>query len=525
MAKIAYLLLCHKDPDAVIAQARRLTAMGDFVSIHFDRRASAADFERIRSDLKDNPGVAFAKERLKCGWGAWSLVAATLAALEAAVESFSRATHFYLLSGDCMPIKSAAHCRDFLGQTSSDYIEGHDFFDSDWIKTGFKEERLIYRHPFNERTQKRLFYLAYEAQKRLGVTRSVPSDLRVMIGSQWWCLRRSTVEAVLAFCRDRRDVMRFFRTTWIPDETFFQTLVYHLVPRAEISNRTPTFLIFSDYGMPLNFYNDHFDLLLGQNYLFARKISPEAMELKKRLGDLYAEDRTDFPMSGEGRRVHAYLTQRGRVGRRFAPRFWERDSSLGLGRQLMILTCKKWHVAKRLSDRIRDEAGIPTVGYLFNEIEEDFPDLGGIDKTLSKRHRHRRALLRLLMDYFDTDRLVICLDPSDLALIQDFAEDRCETRILELECNFSDAYLRGHAARLRLVAPDASDESFGRLLPTIRADIAFEHQAIREAGFAAAGHLLEGMPPEAWAEPIAKFLAIDPETAGRVADIPYLFTD
>ena len=97
-----------------------------------------------------------------------------------------------------------------------------------------------------------------------------------MIGSQWWCLRRRTIEAILRMTRERRDVMRFFRTTWIPDETFFQTLVRHLVPDAEIRTRTLTFLMFTDYGMPVTFYNDHYDLLLGQDYLFARKISPEA---------------------------------------------------------------------------------------------------------------------------------------------------------------------------------------------------------------------------------------------------------
>ena len=37
----------------------------------------------------------------------------------------------------------------------------------------------------------------------------------------------------------------------------------------------------------LTFYNDHYDLLVEQNYIFARKISPEATELKERLGQLY----------------------------------------------------------------------------------------------------------------------------------------------------------------------------------------------------------------------------------------------
>ena len=45
MARIAFILLCHKDPKGIIAQAQRLTGSGDFVSIHFDARANPADFE------------------------------------------------------------------------------------------------------------------------------------------------------------------------------------------------------------------------------------------------------------------------------------------------------------------------------------------------------------------------------------------------------------------------------------------------------------------------------------------------
>ena len=111
---------------------------------------------------------------------------------------------------------------------------------------------------------------------------------------------RRTIEAILHFCDTRSDVMRFFRTTWIPDETFFQTLVQQLVAQEEIRSRTLTFLMFTDYGMPLTFYNDHYDLLLSQDYLFARKISPDAKELKRRLGALYAVEGARFPISNEG---------------------------------------------------------------------------------------------------------------------------------------------------------------------------------------------------------------------------------
>jgi hypothetical protein len=124
-------------------------------------------------------------------------------------------------------------------------------------------------------------------QRRLELERKVPADIQVMIGSQWWCLRRRTVEAVLDFIRERPTCA---------------LLPHHLDPGRDVlpdagappgarprdRQRTLTFKMFSDYGMPVTFYNDQYDLLISQDYLFARKISPEARVLKERLGALWA---------------------------------------------------------------------------------------------------------------------------------------------------------------------------------------------------------------------------------------------
>jgi len=525
MARVAFILLCHKNPDAIVHQATELTAAGDYVAIHFDKSAPDTDYRKIKDALADNPNITFAKRRVRCGWGEWSLVQATLNALEAAVTTFARATHFYMVSGDCMPIKSALFTHRFLDSHDSDFIESFDFFDSNWIKTGFREERLIYRHYFNERTQKRRFYTSFEIQKRFGLTRSVPADIQVMIGSQWWCLRRQTVEAVLDFTRTRSDVMRFFRTTWIPDETFFQTLVRHLVPGREIENRTLTFLMFTDYGMPVTFHNDHEELLLTQDALFARKISQHAATLKASLGALYASDRADFTISEEGRGLFHFLTERGRHGRRFAPRCWEAETSLGRGRELLIIVCKKWHVAKRLAAAIRAQTDIPAFDYLFNEDDTTLPDLGGIEKSLEKRGRHRRAFLRMVYDQVGTDRAVICMDTSSLDLIADFFADRADVRLLEIECSFEDDYLVGHAIRVGLAGPQTSSATFARLLPTIRRDMIHEREAIRDVGFQNTSRLRETAPDTENATAIARFLDVDSEVALSLARTPHLFVD
>jgi hypothetical protein len=525
MAKIAYILLCHKDPEGVIAQAERLTAAGDCIAIHFDARARPADFDKIRTALASNPSVTFARTRIKCGWGGWSLVQATIYAVEAAVEAFPRATHFYMLSGDCMPTKTAEYAHGFLDRNDVDYIESFDFFASDWIKTGIKEERLIYRHWFNERTQKTLFYTSMQWQQRLGLERKVPGDIQMQIGSQWWCLRRRTVEWVLDFIRKRKDVMRFFRTTWIPDETFFQTIVRHLVPEAEIRSRTLTFLMFTDYGMPVTFYNDQYDLLVSQDYLFARKISPDAKDLKDRLGKLYAETGVQFGISGEGPSLFKFLSGRGRIGRRFAARFWETESSLGRERTLLMVTCKKWHVAKRLVDRVRQVTNMAAVDYLFNEASTPLPDLGGIQTTLEKRTRHRRALVRMLFDYWQTDHLIICIDPANTDLMQDFYNDKAKVRLLEIQCDFSDDYLIGHAKRVGLAGEKSPPEVIDRLLPTIRYDVKFESDRLRDANFAGFSRIRQMATVEENTVPLAEFLDIPADKAREIAATEYLFVD
>lgn len=525
MAKIAFILLCHKDPAAIVRQADGLTATGDYVAIHFDGSASASAYATIEAGTRDNPNVVLVRNRVKCGWGEWSLVRATLAAIEAAVDAFPRATHFYMISGDCRPIKSAEHAHAILDARDVDYIESFDFFTSDWIKTGMKEDRLVYRHFVNERSHKTLFYWLLEAQRRLGLERAIPRDIDVMIGSQWWCLRRATIEKVLDFRRNRRDVMRFFATTWIPDETFFQTTVRHLVPRAEIDTRTLTFLMFTDYGMPATFYDDHHDLLLSQDFLFARKISPEAFGLKERLDDLWASGRTDFPISGDGRRLFTFLTQRGRSGRRFAPRFWEREATLGRDRELIVLICKKYHVAKRLAQTLRDHQVLPALDYLFDEEGTPMPDLGGIESTLVKRHRHRRALLRMLFRQIGSDRLAICLDPANFDLLQDFYGDRATIRTLLIDCHFDERYLEGHATRTGLIGEKTPRTTIDLLLPTVAQDFASETLAIRESDLPNIHRIAQSAEAEANADVLEEVFGCNPETAQALAETPYLFDD
>jgi hypothetical protein len=153
------------------------------------------------------------------------------------------------------------------------------------------------------------------------------------------------------------------------------------------------------------------------------------------------------------------------------------------------------------------------------------PDLGGIESALEKRMRHRRALVRMLFDHWQTDRLILCVDPGSIELIEDFQQDRASLRLLEIVCEFSDDYLIGHARRVGLVGPHTPEAAVRRLLPTIRYDVRFESDRLRDLGLAGHHRMEQGLGPAENSLPLAGFLDIPPDRAQEIAATDYLFQD
>jgi len=119
----------------------------------------------------------------------------------------------------------------------------------------------------------------------------------------------------------------------------------------------------------------------------------------------------------------------------------------------------------------------------------------------------------------------VCMDPGNIDLLNDFASDRSVTRILEIECLFSDEYLAGHAMRVGLAGERTSEETLERILPTIRNEMTFESDRIRDAQFEHYTRMRESASPEENSAVLADFLQIPREKAKEIAETHYLFSD
>ena len=133
--------------------------------------------------------------------------------------------------------------------------------------------------------------------------------------------------------------------------------------------------------------------------------------------------------------------------------------------------------------------------------------------------------MRMLFDYFGTDKLLICMEPENLDLLNDFTTDRSTTRILEIECQFTDAYLTGHAMRVGLAGDHTSLETLQRLLPTIRNDMAFESDQLHDAQFENFSRMREHADADQNAEALTQFLSIPKDKAAEILQAHHLFSD
>ena len=277
--------------------------------------------------------------------------------------------------------------------------------------------------------------------------------------------------------------------------------------------------------MPATFYNDHYEFLVGQDSLFARKISVGATSLRQRLGALYNSNRRDFQTSNDGKNLYKFITERGRTGLRFAPRFWELEITIGRDRELFIIVCKKWHVAKRFVEKIRPHAKMPLLEYIFSEDVKELPELGGILSNHQKKARHRRALMRMLYEYYETEKLAICLDPSNIDLIRDCASDRNTTRILEINCESDDQYILGHARRIDLISDQTAVETLVKLLPSIRNDLKKEIDSIGDLKLEFAYKIDEKGATQRNADELSRFAYIAADQALDIVTLDWIYSD
>ncbi len=277
---LGFIILAHNQPDAIRRLVEILATDGNRVVIHFDTSASLTDKQVVQQLAAEHSDRVQVISKVHCVWGEWSLVEAVLLALGEFEKMPQAPDYIHLMSGADLPVRPIADLKEFLQRNPDrDFIECCDITRRPWVKGGLGRERLQFYFPVNFRTRRQLFDRLVRWHRKLKIRRRMPLDLTPHMGSQWWTLRWSTCAGVLDFIRSHPRVVKFFRSTWIPDESFFQTVIAKIIPRQQVADLQLMFHHLSPTGRPYVFYNDHASVVRKLPHFFIRKVSPEASQL------------------------------------------------------------------------------------------------------------------------------------------------------------------------------------------------------------------------------------------------------
>ncbi|MGJ8617050.1 MAG: DUF5927 domain-containing protein [Sulfitobacter sp.] len=328
---VGIVMLVHTALGRAEQVARHWSAAGCPVVIHIDKSVPRRTHDAFIAALSDLDAVKFSG-RYRCEWGTWGIVAASQAASELMLASFPQVRHVYLASGSCLPLRPVEELIDYLAQRPrTDFIESATTSDVPWTVGGLDEERFTLRFPFSWKRNRYLFDRIVDFQRRLGLKRKMPNGIVPHMGSQWWCLSRQTLSAILQD-PERPTYDKFFKHVWIPDESYFQTLARQY--STKIESRSLTLSKFDFQGKPHIFYDDHLQLLRRSDCFVARKIWPYADRLYEAfLTDAAGAMKKTEPNPGKIDRIFAKAVERrtrGRSGLYMQSRFPNEDWENGV---------------------------------------------------------------------------------------------------------------------------------------------------------------------------------------------------
>ncbi len=310
---VGIVMLVHTALDRAAQVARHWTASGCPVVLHVDQNVSRKTHRALVAALADDPLIRFSK-RHRCEWGTWGIVAASQSASEMMLGEFPQVRHVYLSSGSCLPLRPVQELIDYLAaRPQTDFIESATTADVPWTVGGLDSERFTLLFPFSWKKRRWVFDTWVEIQRKLRLRRRIPDRITPHMGSQWWCLTRQTLSAILTD-PDRAEFDAYFKRVWIPDESYYQTLS-RLYSR-NIESRSLTLSKFDYQGKPHIFYDDHLQLLRRSDCFVARKIWPRA----ERLYQAFLTDAADAmkktePNPGKIDRIFAKAVERRTRGR------------------------------------------------------------------------------------------------------------------------------------------------------------------------------------------------------------------
>ncbi|RND58139.1 beta-1,6-N-acetylglucosaminyltransferase [Lacticaseibacillus paracasei] len=230
--KIAYIVLCHKNPLTVSTIIRHLlTDESSVVILHVD---ASVDEQPYRTKISDQKNLHFVSDRVDVHWGGFSAIIATIKAMQ--VGQNLDCDRFYVLQGVDAPIQSLNEIENFFEQHSkTEFIRAYNVTTSRRKSTYMKAYGLHINDVAHLNCVTRFASKALNLLNKSGVKYrpgTIWNDQHTKKMEIFWgwahvALTRKCVDYIVKFYHENPKFNKKFSFVFPADETYFQTIIYN----------------------------------------------------------------------------------------------------------------------------------------------------------------------------------------------------------------------------------------------------------------------------------------------------------
>lgn len=225
--RIAYICICHKDPEFIARVCNKLNYKDDAVFIHVDKKTDEKPFKEKCKNLKN---VHFVKDRIKVYWGGWNYIIATMRTYELALKT-GKFTRFVVLQGQDYPLFSNSYIHNFFEQhKETEFCRGIDITESTDKASYMK--MCGYWHMDQKLPSVVLFKCLRRLMGKindLGIPyrRRTYKNMRVVYGGAFTALTENCVKYILEYYKNNPGYNRYMKHRFPPDELYIQSIVHN----------------------------------------------------------------------------------------------------------------------------------------------------------------------------------------------------------------------------------------------------------------------------------------------------------
>lgn len=171
-------------------------------------------------------------------WGGFSIIEATMALINEAL-TFTKVQFDYLSlhSGEDLPLKTNHYIANYLASNyGRQFVEHFEISNKTHWKGNGGLDRLEY-YWFLEQVGWDKSKELVKVQKLTSTKKSLPNKIgKLYGGSQWWTITANCAKYVMETLAGDLTTFNYFKFSFIPDETLFQTIILNSPYFADVDN-------------------------------------------------------------------------------------------------------------------------------------------------------------------------------------------------------------------------------------------------------------------------------------------------